>query len=199
MERQTDNRQTAIAEVDARLVKSILDGNRVGFRMLINRHATTVRMFVARFIPLLEDEEEVTQDVFMKAYESLQRFDGDKANFKTWLLRIAYHAVLKHLRHEPRLEFVELEGLDIETISDDATNALLGDTASHRLTLLKKAVSQLAPDDQMLISLYYYDGRPLSEIAYIVDRSNSYLSSRLQWLRKKIYQTVIQLERNEKD
>ena len=56
MERQTDNRQTAIAEVDARLVKSILDGNRVGFRMLINRHATTVRMFVARFIPLLEDE-----------------------------------------------------------------------------------------------------------------------------------------------
>jgi len=172
MERQTDNRQTAIAEVDARLVRSILDGNRVGFRMLINRHATTVRMFVARFIPLLEDEEEVTQDVFMKAYESLQRFDGDKANFKTWLLRIAYHAVLKHLRHEPRLEFVELEGL---------------------------AVSQLAPDDQMLISLYYYDGHPLREIAYIVDRSDSYLSSRLQWLRKKIYQTVIQLERNEKD
>ena len=114
MERQTDNRQTAIAEVDARLVKSILDGNRVGFRMLINRHATTVRMFVARFIPLLEDEEEVTQDVFMKAYESLQRFDGDKANFKTWLLRIAYHAVLKHLRHEPRLEFVELEGLHLD-------------------------------------------------------------------------------------
>ena len=199
MERQTDNRQTAIAEVDARLVKSILDGNRVGFRMLINRHATTVRMFVARFIPLLEDEEEVTQDVFMKAYESLQRFDAEKANFKTWLLRIAYHTALKHLRHEPRLEFVELEGLDIETISDDATNTLLGDTSSHRLMLLKKAVSLLASDDQMLISLYYYDGHPLREIAYIVDRSDSYLSSRLQWLRKKIYQTVIQLERNEKD
>lgn len=199
MERQIDNRQTITPEEDARLVQSILDGNKVGFRMLINRHATIVRMFVARFIPLLEDEEEVTQDVFMKAYESLQRFDGDKANFKTWLLRIAYHAALKHLRHESRLEFVELEGLDIETISDDATNTLLGDTSSHRLMLLKKAVSQLAPDDQMLISLYYYDGRPLSEIAYIVDRSNSYLSSRLQWLRKKIYQTVIQLERNEKD
>ena len=199
MERQMGNRQTVTAEEDARLVKSILDGNRVSFRMLINRHAATVRMFVARFIPMLEDEEEVTQDVFMKAYESLQRFDTEKANFKTWLLRIAYHAVLKHLRNESRLELVELEGLRLETISDEATDAVLEDTTSHRLTLLKQAVSQLAPDDQMLISLYYYDGHPLKEIAYIVDRTDSYLSSRLQWLRKKIYQTVIQLERNEKD
>lgn len=199
MERQIGNRQIVIAEEDARLVKSILDGNRVGFRMLINRHAATVRMFVTRFVPLLEDEEEVTQDVFMKAYESLQRFDAEKANLKTWLLRIAYHAALKHLRNESRLELVELEGLALDGISDEATDALLGDTSSHRLTLLKQAVSQLAPDDQMLISLYYYDGHPLREIAYIVDRTDSYLSSRLQWLRKKIYQTVIQLERNEKD
>ena len=199
MERQIDNRQTITAEEDARLVKSILDGNRVGFRMLINRHATTVRMFVARFIPLLEDEEEVTQDVFMKAYESLHRFDAEKAYFKTWLLRIAYHTALKHLRNESRLELVGLEGLELETISDEATDAVLGDTTSYRLILLKQAVSQLAPDDQMLISLYYYDGHPLKEIAYIVDRTDSYLSSRLQWLRKKIYQTVIQLERNEKD
>lgn len=199
MERQIGNRQTVTAEEDARLVKSILEGNIAGFRMLINRHAATVRMFVARFIPLLEDEEEVTQDVFMKAYESLQRFDAEKANFKTWLLHIAYHAALKHLRNESRLELVELEGMELDGLSDEATDALLGDTSSHRLTLLEQAVSQLAPDDQMLISLYYYDRHSLREIAYIVDRTDSYLSSRLQWLRKKIYQTVIQLERNEKD
>ena len=199
MERQIGNRQTVTAEEDARLVKSILEGNIAGFRMLINRHAATVRMFVARFIPLLEDEEDVTQDVFMKAYESLQRFDAEKANFKTWLLRIAYHAALKHLRDESLLEIVELEGMELDGLSDEATDALLGDTSSHRLAFLKQAVSQLAPDDQMLISLYYYDGHSLREIAYIVERTDSYLSSRLQWLRKKIYQTVIQLERNEKD
>ena len=143
MERQIGNRQTVTAEEDARLVKSILEGNIAGFRMLINRHAATVRMFVARFIPLLEDEEDVTQDVFMKAYESLQRFDAEKANFKTWLLRIAYHAALKHLRDESLLEIVELEGMELDGLSDEATDALLGDTSSHRLAFLKQAVSQL--------------------------------------------------------
>lgn len=197
MERLTDTQQTIIAE-EVQLVKSILDGHTACFRRFIDCYASTVQMFVGRFLSQQEDVEEVTQDVFLTAYQSLQRFDKEKASFKTWLLRIAYHCALKHLRHEPQIKIVEMEDVEMEALSDGETAALLGDTTPDRLTLLRKAISQLAPDDQMLISLHYYDGHPLREIAYIVERTDTYLSSRLQWLRKKIHQTVIHLERNER-
>ena len=90
-----------------------------------------------------------------------------------------------------------MEENDIEDFPDHETETLLNDTTTERLTRLKQAVGQLAPDDQMLLSLYYHDGLPLREIAYIVDSNDSYLRSRLQWLRKKIHQTIINLEHNE--
>jgi RNA polymerase sigma-70 factor (ECF subfamily) len=90
-----------------------------------------------------------------------------------------------------------VEENDIEEYPDLETDTMLNDTTSERITRLKQAVSQLAPDDQMLLSLYYHDELPFREIAYIVDSNDSYLRSRLQWLRKKIHQTIINLEHNE--
>ena len=148
-------------------------------------------------IPLSEDAEEVTQDTLVSAFQSLARFDAERASFRTWLLRIAYHIALKRLRQASRKGWIKVEENDIEEYPDLETDTMLNDTTSERITRLKQAVSQLAPDDQMLLSLYYHDELPFREIAYIVDSNDSYLRSRLQWLRKKIHQTIINLEHNE--
>ena len=87
-----------------------------------------------------------------------------------------------------------MEQTRIDAIRDDDADKLLSDTSPDRLQLLDQAISQLSLDDQMLLSLYYHDDRPLCEIAYIVNRTDSYLRSRLQWLRKKLCNTIITLE-----
>ena len=195
MKRTADNRQNIINADDLTLIRNVLDGQTEQFRPLVNRHGQLVQQFVAHIIPSPEDAEEVTQDALVKAFQSLHRFDAEKASFRTWLLRIAYHTALKRLRHESRKRWVRTE-IGPEELHDLDTDELLNDTTNQRIALLQQAVSQLAPDDQMLLSLHYQDGHPLREIAYIVDRTDIYLRSRLQWLRKRIHQTIINLEHN---
>lgn len=195
MKRTADDRQDTTSANDTVLIKEVLDGQTEQFRILADRHSQCVQQFVAHIIPSSEDAEEVTQDALVSAFQSLHRFDAEKASFKTWLLRIAYHTALKRLRHESRKQWVKME-IEPEDIPDLETDELLNDTTEKRLALLQQAVSLLNPDDQMLLSLYYQDGHPLREIAYIVDHTDIYLRSRLQWLRKKIYQTIINLEHN---
>jgi len=180
---------------DTVLIRNVLDGKTEQFRPLADRYAQCVQQFVARMIPLPEDVEEVTQDTLVSAFQSLHRYDEERANFRTWLLRIAYHTALKRLRHESRKRWVKME-VGMEDLPDLETDELLNDTTETRLALLQQAVSQLNPNDQMLLSLYYQDGHSLREIAYIVDHTDAYLRSRLQWLRKKIHQTIINLEHN---
>ena len=65
------------------------------------------------------------------------------------------------------------------------------------MTLIQKGIDTLKPDDQMLLSLYYFDNRPIREIASITEHEESYLRSRLQWIRKKLAITIKTLESNE--
>ena len=194
MKRTADNRQINNAD-DTVLIRKVLDGQTEQFRPLADRYAQGVQNFVARIIPSQEDAEEVTQDALVSAFQSLHRYDEERADFRTWLLRIAYHTALKRLRRESQKRWVRTE-IGMEDLPDLDTDELLNDTTNKRLALLQQAVSQLASNDQMLLSLYYQDGHSLREISYIVDHPDSYLRSRLQWLRKKIHQIIINLEHN---
>lgn len=196
MRKQADSIQSPEVE-EAQLIRNILDGHTEQFRLLAERYGQSVQRLVGRMISQPEDAEDVTQDILAAAYESLPRFDCRRASFKTWLLHIAYHIAMQHLRKNARLPLVEVEQTRIEALPDHPANILPKENPPDRLQLLWQAVDRLAPEDQMLLSLHYYDGRPLREVAYIVDHTDSYLRSRLQWLRKKIQQTIIELEKYE--
>jgi RNA polymerase sigma-70 factor (ECF subfamily) len=171
------------------------------FKQLVEQHIGDVLSFVAYLIPQREDAEDVAQDVFMAVCQNLERYDAERASFKTWLLRIAYHTALKRLRDNGRMQFVEMEEDGIDFIDEDVANELLNamEPPHDRVVLLEKAVKQLSEDDQLLLTLYYHDDKPLREIAYITDRSERYLYSRLQWLRKKICTIIIKLEKDGKE
>ena len=194
MKRIAENRHITTVD-DMTLIRNVLDGQTEQFRPLADRHGQSVQQFVARMMSSAEDAEEVTQDALVSAFQSLHRFDEERASFRTWLLRIAYHTALKRLRKESRKRWIRME-VEMEDIPDLDKNEPLNDITHERLALLRRAVSQLAPDDQMLLSLYYQDGHSLREIAFIIDCTDTYLRSRLQWLRKKIHQTIINIEHN---
>ena len=197
MEQRIDDTTKAMQD-EPELIRSILDGNTALFRQLAGRYAEQVLRMVARLIPSSEEAEEATQDALLEAFQSLHRFDARKALFQTWLMRIAYHTALKHYRKRRKsIPTVEVDQQWFSTISDDDTDALLDDTASDRVELMEKAISMLNPDDQMLLSLYYFDNRPIREITSIMEHEESYFRSRLQWLRKKLAILIKTLESNE--
>ena len=151
---------------------------------------------VARLIPSPEEAEEATQDTLVEAFQNLSRYDARQASFQTWLMRIAYHTALKHYRrHQRSLPMVEVNQQWLDALPDEETDALLDDT--NRVTLMERAIEMLKPDDQMLLHLYYFDDRPMREIVIITEHEESYLHSRLQWIRKRLAITIKTLESDE--
>ena len=197
MEKETGNTPAAMHD-ETLLIQRIHDGDIALFRQLANRYAGQVLRMVARLIPSPEEAEEATQDTLLAAFQSLGRYDSQKASFRTWLMRIAYHTALNHYRqHQKSVPLVEVEQHWLNTIPDDETNALLNDTAANRVVLMERAIGMLKPDEQMLLSLYYFDNRPIREISSITEHDESYLRSRLQWIRKRIAITIKTFESNE--
>lgn len=197
MEKETGNSPRAMQD-ETLLIRRILDGQTELFRQLANRYAEQVLRMVGRLIPSSEEAEEATQDTLLEAYQSLGRYDARKASFQTWLMRIAYHTALKHYRQRQKyVTIVDMEQQWLDTIPDSEADALLGDTTNDRVALMEKAIGMLKPDDQMLLNLYYFDDRPIREIACITEHEESYLYSRLQWIRKKLAMTIKTLESNE--
>lgn len=197
MEKETGNSPRAMQD-ETLLIRRILDGQTELFRQLANRYAEQVLRMVGRLIPSSEEAEEATQDTLLEAYQSLGRYDARKASFHTWLMRIAYHTALKHYRQRQKyVTIVDMEQQWLDTIPDNEADALLGDTTNDRVALMEKAIGMLKPDDQMLLNLYYFDDHPIREIACITEHEESYLYSRLQWIRKKLAMTIKTLESNE--
>lgn len=181
------------------LIGLILDGQTNLFRQLASQYAERVLQLVSRMITSPEDAEEVTQDALLAAFQSLRRFDAQQASFPTWLSAIAYRTALKHLRNQQKVLFVETDQTWLDSVPNNEADMLLNDTRPDRLVFLDQAVSQLRPDDQMLLSFYYYDDKPIREISYITGRTEGYLRSRLQWIRKRMALTIKTLEADEKE
>ena len=138
------------------------------------------------------------QDALLEAYRSLSRYDAQQGSFHAWLMSITYHVSLKHIRRQQReLPTIEADDLWMENIPDGETGMILDDASDDRVALLERAVGMLKPDDQMLLSLYYYDDRPIKEISAIMEREESYLRSRLQWIRKRLAVIIKTLENDE--
>ena len=195
METTTGNTSKA-REDETLLISRILDGQTALYRELAGRYAGQVLRMVARLIPSPEEAEEATQDTLMEAFQSLGRYDARQASFQTWLMRIAYHTALKHYRQQYRtLPMVEVERQRLDAFPDEETDALLDDT--DRVEFLERAIETLKPDDQMLLNLYYFDNRPMREITIITEHEESYLHSRLQWIRKRLAITIKTLESDE--
>lgn len=60
--------------------------------------------------------------------------------------------------------------------------------------MMEEAIDDLPPDEEMLIHLYYYEDRPLRDIAYIMDVEPNALATRLHRIRKKLLRMIKQKE-----
>ena len=166
------------------IIQRIRSGETKEFGLLVNRHGPALMTFVGRIVEQQEDAEDVVQNTFVAAYEHIKDYDPQRASLSTWLQRIAYHEALYHLRKRKRQVLLPLD------VGDDVPDELPETTTAEQLD---EAIQKLPPEDQMLLQLYYFDQRPLKEIAYItgsadnsLNREASRLSSQLHRIRQRL-------------
>ena len=169
---QTDERQ---------LIARILDGHAEEFGYVLERYSQEAFAIVVRLVPQQEDAEELVQDAFVRAFNRLETFEG-RSSFSTWICRIAYTTAVSWLRKR-RIKYLSID--DQPKLTDTEVDEALDDES--RIEELRRAISLLKPDEQTLITLYYYDNRPLNDIAYILDAEPNVLATRLHRIRRKLY------------
>ena len=166
-------------EQEQQRIRRILDGRSDEYGYFVRTYSAQVLDFVSRMVSDAGDAEELAQDAFVRAFRALRQFDG-RSSWLTWVLRIAYHTALNHLKRQ-RQQWLSIDDLPLADTPDD-----LSTDREERIQQLDAAIGRLPADEQLLLHLYYYDDRQLRDIAYIMDAEPGLLATRLHRIRKKL-------------
>jgi len=171
---------------DIYYIERVLKGDNSAYADLVAKHKNMVFSVALKILNNREDAEELAQDCFVKAYQSLGAFER-KSKFSTWLYRIAYNAAISKTRKR-RLEIVDVDEKVIGNYSEDLIREGVDHLdESEQNSLIDKALSRLSEADNLLISLFYKSDQTVLEISEITGLSESNIKVRLHRIRKKLY------------
>ena len=151
------------------LIHRILEGNQQEFALLVRKYEANVFRTTMGFLHNKEDAEEVTQDVFVKVFQSLSSFKG-KSAFSTWLYRIAVNNSLNFLRKKKRRAF--WTGLsDLLQVASEDVQAETVMTEKSENVVIKKAIDSLSGKQRQAFVLAKYEELSQKQIAEIMHLS----------------------------
>jgi RNA polymerase sigma factor (sigma-70 family) len=178
---------------DIELIEQTLQGNQAAYADLVKRHQRFVFTLAMRFTKTREDAEEVAQDSFIKAYRSLQNFQG-QSKFSTWLYSIVYTTAMTFLRKR-RLDTSSIDDENNHLQIENQSGGFKNDLAENksRSYYVNQAIEQLLPDDAMIITLFYKGEQSLEEIAFTLGIEPNNVKVKLFRARQRLKE---RLERN---
>lgn len=173
------------AKPDEYYIQQTLNGNVNDYAFLVEKYKHMVFTLTIRIVKNREEAEEVSQDVFVKAYKNLKNFKGD-SKFSTWIYKIAYYASLDVLKRNKR----QISSENIDTIkerdmgnSDDSLKFLY---EKERKQIINDALLRLNEDERVIVTLYYFEELPIKEISKVVGLSEDNIKIKLFRSRKKL-------------
>lgn len=171
-------------EEERELVRLAQNGTETAFEELVRRHQHRVFGLVSGILRRREDVEDVVQQVFLKAYVSIKRFDL-RAAFSTWLYKISVNECWDYLRkkkvrplvYEADLSEEQVSRLD-GIVSADRLPAGPAERAETR-ELLDRMLDSLPDQDRELLVLKEIEGFSVQELAEILDLNVNTVKVRL--------------------
>ncbi len=188
-----------ISDGDVRLMLEFKEGNTASFEALMRKYFPRLLNFIHRYVGNREIAEELTQEVFIKVYQSVAYYEP-RSQFKTWIYTIAKNMSLNELRRHKNLTVSLDEPLES---SEDSLPGFARQIEDERLTrpdqemiqkdmarVVKEAVHSLPQNQRIAIVLARYDKFSYAEIAKTMSLSvaavKSLLSRAKENLRDKL-------------
>ena len=177
---------------DQELVARAQGGDLEAYNELIRRHHRKIYAMVYNMTSNKEDAEDLTQDIFYKAYSVLNKFKGD-ASFYTWIYRIAVNRTINYVKRRNKRAGLSLDDVDLGIERDPAFIELSARESPFReCTLtelqekLNKALMTLSEKHRTVVVLHDIQGIPHDEIAKLLNVSSGTVRSRLFYARKAL-------------
>ena len=186
------------ADSDLAIVRRVQEGDVAAFDQLVLKYRGRVYGVVYNMTSNREDASDLTQDAFIKSFQSINRFQGQSAFF-TWLYQIAVNSTLTHLRKNRLRTFFSFEKInEDDKVSAEVIAALTDNTGADQETFarelqekLNEAMQKLSIRHRTVITLFEIDGLGHQEIAEIMNCSVGTVRSRLHYA-KQLLQAELQ-------
>ncbi|HEY4259370.1 MAG TPA: sigma-70 family RNA polymerase sigma factor [Schlesneria sp.] len=169
---------------DHTIIEQILAGETGRFRLLVQTYQPLVFQFARNMLRTIEDAEDLTQEVFVAAFQNLGKFDSTRAKFSTWLLTITRNRCLNQLaryRASPPAAVVSVD----RGLSPDAA-AVANEVWQH----LSDALETLPIEQRIAFVLAEIQELSHAEIAMIEQIEVGTVKSRVSRARDKLRQAM---------
>ena len=178
---------------DIDLIEGLLKRDPKAQQTMLDRFGRDVFAQVVRLIPVVENAEEVYQDVFIKVFSNIDKFNSERSSLKTWISRIAYNEAISFLRKKstPMIYFEDYDG---EALSDEEVDETFGQANKETVQLIRAALKHLPPEERALITMFYYEEMSLKDIAFVTESLPTTIASKLSRTRKKLCRIIKMLQ-----
>ncbi|MDR3303402.1 MAG: sigma-70 family RNA polymerase sigma factor [Treponema sp.] len=149
---------------DQMIVAEVVSGQKELFRLLVNRHQKKVYGMGLSFFRNADDASDFTQEVFLKVYRNLARFEG-RSRFSTWLYAIAYNTGVNNVTRRTEYQSLADQGSDSLAAATDTPEQ---DAVREAVrTAVLKAVANLPERYRVCVDLFFFYERSYQEIEAI--------------------------------
>jgi RNA polymerase sigma-70 factor (ECF subfamily) len=149
------------------LVDRARRGNADAFGQLYQLHLDRIYRYVYYRVGSSNEAEDLTEHVFLKAWEAIGRYESRGLPFAAWLYRMAHNAVIDHYRARRPMTSID-ETFDLE---DERQNPVASAEALFDREELRVAIGRLNPDQQTVILLRFSEGLSHAEVGRILGKS----------------------------
>ncbi|MCZ6550909.1 MAG: sigma-70 family RNA polymerase sigma factor [candidate division NC10 bacterium] len=182
-------------DLDHELVGRVLAGDQEAFTSLLQRHQKMILNFMYRMVGERGFAEDLTQEVFLKAYDALPRFRREAA-FATWLFRIAHNHCLNALRRKGReisessLAKDPANGNPLARFADPS--ALPDEKLEQRElhAVVQTKLAELTPEHRAVLVLRDIQGLSYDEIASALNLEGGTVRSRIHRARMELKEKI---------
>jgi RNA polymerase sigma-70 factor, ECF subfamily len=179
MQPSVDSTQVT-ADSDAVAVERTLAGEHDAYRILVERHSHSVFRLAYRMTGNQHDAEEIVQEAFLRAYQKLGQFAA-RANFGTWVYRIAANYAIDRMRQKKKEEARRVEspaaeeGMENDPISKMPDGAPTPERLTQSLELRKHmeiALAALSESERTAFVMRHWEGCGIEDIAAVLKSSS---------------------------
>ena len=167
---------------DKALVQLMVDEDKRALKLLYLRHHDRVRRFVTRLTGNESTAEEVVNEVFLEAWRHAAEFEG-RSQVATWLMAIARFKAISECRRRSETQLDDRTAAVIEDLSDTPSTSM---EKRQRSDILRKCLAKLTPIHREVISLIYYQGKKIEEVAQFTGAPVSTIKTRMHYARSRM-------------
>ena len=168
---------------DSFYINKVLKGNLPSYAILVEKHKGLAYTLALRIAKNNEDAEEIAQDAFLKAYNSLGSFKQD-SKFSTWLYKIIYNTAISRFRKKQIESYSMEESPIVDSIHEEKDDGLNILHHKERKKIISMAISRLKEEEGVAMTLFYLDESSIKEIEEITGFTNSNIKILLHRGRK---------------